>query len=107
MAIDDQQPKRYEISSVLDFLKVPPERLEDCLEEFKTYLGLKRLLVAYFGIFEVNAKVEGEPLDEGVEWGPFIWIDDGVATTNVTVDFVDVEDGGMEVRIQTKSDEPS
>jgi hypothetical protein len=53
---------RYEIKTIEDFLMVPEDRLDECLHEFKTCLGVVRLAhgTKYFA------------------WhGVFTWVDDG------------------------------
>jgi len=74
---------KYRIEKVQDFLKVPPDRLEECLTEFRDYLKAAR------SITEV-AKVIGEVVgakstDVGV--GPYNWCDDSIrkGTINFTV----------------------
>ena len=105
MATDEREPKRYEIWTIADFLKVPPDRLDDCLSDFRSYLEVKQPLVDYFEIVKAVAKAEGEILD-GLSDSPFIWIDDGRPTDRVTVEFTDTDDGGMKVEIRTEPDDP-
>lgn len=56
---------RYVIATVDDFLKVPEDRIRDCLLEFADYLNIVRWATeAASGLCDVEA-------------GPFTWIDDG------------------------------
>ena len=66
--METNEPKAYEIRTVADFLKVPPERITDCLAEFALCLSIAR----------ENKGV--------VAFGGFRWIDDG--KRNVAVDVV-------------------
>lgn len=105
MATESLNPKHYEISTVDDFLKVPPDRLDDCLEDLKTYLEVKRELAGYFDFIFMLAEAEGGSIRDGVSEGPFIWIDDGNPTNQMTVEFIDTDDGGMKVEIRTQPEE--
>lgn len=42
----DKATKRYPIETLQDFLQVPPDRLDDCLADFRDYLELIRPLSA-------------------------------------------------------------
>jgi hypothetical protein len=68
------EPKTYRIATVEDFLKVPEERLECCLSEFRTVLRTFRLFEAVIGR-------ELEPA--------FTWVDDG--ENHITVDVMVAE----------------
>ena len=61
---------KYEIETVRDFTKIPPDRLEVCLSEFKMWVALASGASAITG-----GRVVGEK---------FTWIDDG--KTSVTID---------------------
>ena len=54
-------PKRYDIVTLPDFLKVPEDRMSSCLADFKIYLEYCRELQGVDGI---------EPIK-------FVWVDDG------------------------------
>jgi hypothetical protein len=57
----DDMEKEYEIKTKMDFLQVPEERIDACLEEFKQCLKIFRML----------------PEDVVRATGEFIWRDDG------------------------------
>jgi hypothetical protein len=53
--------KQYEIKTMLDFLQVPDDKIDACLEDFKHCLQLWRIM----------------PLDVMQPTGEFTWVDDG------------------------------
>jgi hypothetical protein len=59
---------KYKIKHVRDFLEVPSDRLDACLEEFKVFLALVRPFPT--SLFEVNA---------------FEWIDDGKNNVDIQI----------------------
>ena len=66
-------PKQYDIRTLGDFAKVPADRLDACLADFKSWLALRR----HFD--NVNASLEASGLPRafgGVD--RFTWNDDGV-----------------------------
>jgi hypothetical protein len=69
---------RYEIKTISDFLKVPGDRLDACLEEFKTGLAMARLIEIMSA-----GKEHPAPLER------FVWIDD--EKRNVTVNLTVIE----------------
>ena len=65
---------RYEIEKVQDFLKVPEDRLDACLAEFRDYLEIVRSLSEL-------AKITGELLgakQTDTTAGCLNWCDDGI-----------------------------
>ena len=62
----------YQIETVADFLRVPEDRIADCLAEFADYLSMAR------GIIE-QADIAGELIGAVVaaKIDPFEWTDDG------------------------------
>ena len=74
--------KTYTISSVNDFLAIPPKRLGACLREFKTSLELAHGLSGMAGIDVATVNVE-------VSMPAWIWIDD--RKRNQDVQFCDVQ----------------
>jgi hypothetical protein len=58
----DAEPKTYHIETVADFLKVPQDRLDDCLAEFRTVLRCVEPFEALTGAEIVPS---------------FTWVDDG------------------------------
>jgi hypothetical protein len=64
----------YRIATVQDFLKVPEDRLDECLKEFRDYLDIARSVTEL-------AKAAGELLgakETETEVGCFNWCDDGI-----------------------------
>jgi len=76
----DGSAPQYVIATVGDFLKVPEDRLADCLSEFVDFLGMAR------GIVEL-ASIAGEVVgvDAAAQFGPFIWIDDGKKNRTIRI----------------------
>lgn len=66
-------PKEYRISSLADFAKVPPDRLDACLVDFKAFLlhvcQSEAELVRLLGPVASGTVSVGES---------FTWVDDGV-----------------------------
>ena len=74
--------KTYTISSVNDFLLIPPKRLKACLQEFRTSLELAHGISGLAGICSnEQGKVE-------VTMPTWIWIDD--RKTRQDIQFCDV-----------------
>lgn len=71
----------YRIESLWDFLAVPPDRIDDCLEEFATALEAIRS--------SLTILKELTPPDrrDAVRWAPgaFTWIDDGKRNETLTL----------------------
>jgi hypothetical protein len=74
------EPNRYQIEHVRDFLSVPEDRIDACLEEFKEYLGMARDMMSLVKTF---GEVVGEEATGDV--GAFVWIDDGKKDRTVTI----------------------
>jgi hypothetical protein len=68
--------ERYTIEHVSDFLKVPEDRLDACLSDFKEALSCSRL-------FQATTLLFGEPPLE-----KFTWIDDGKTDATIDIHFV-------------------
>ena len=66
--METNEPKAYEIRTVEDFLKVPPDRITDCLAEFAEWIEMMRGIQKPYLAYE------------------FLWVDDG--KRNVAVDVV-------------------
>jgi hypothetical protein len=64
---------QYEIKSLVDFNKIPQDRLDACLAEFKVWLGIANLATI------AGAIASG-----------FTWIDDG--ETNISINLTAKED---------------
>lgn len=69
------EAQRYEIRTVLDFLKVPPERRADCLEEFAVFLEVAEASVNLMDAVAIRAGVSGA-LRTTIK-DTYLWIDDG------------------------------
>lgn len=77
-------PARYEIHTVLDFLKVPRKRRAACLRDFKKYLSMADDLRSHV------AAALGVAVEHG---NRFVWVDDGV----VGLSQVNIVSGGKTV----------
>jgi len=64
---------KYEIKTVKDFLKVPPERMEECLTEFRDFLDMARTTTEACKV--LGQLIGSEPPETFVQ--AFIWRDDG------------------------------
>lgn len=71
------EPITYEIRTVEDFLAVPVERLDVCLMEFATWLGVRHLA----GTLEQLIGARTHPSSIGV----FAWTDDGKGEIRINV----------------------
>lgn len=69
----------YTIKEVGDFLQVPEDRLDACLEEFKTFLQVSR---SFMEMTNAMAGLLGADKSQNVLQS-FVWIDDG--ERNVTI----------------------
>ena len=70
--LDGASPKEYEIRTLTDFAKVPPERLAQCLSEFAGWVNMAREVAE---AQELLRDLTGDP--EGVLlMDCFHWIDD-------------------------------
>lgn len=67
------QPKTYAITTVTDFLKIPADRREIALREFKTWLSLCETVAPF--------------VDEGVMDLPdeYVWVDDDLGECTVSL----------------------
>jgi len=70
------KPQEYKIDNIRDFLKVPMDRLDDCLKEFCGFIAMTR---SSLDIMEETGI--GEYVD--MEIVSFTWVDDG--ETNKTI----------------------
>jgi len=75
--------KKYEMRTVNDFLKVPIDRLDDCLKEFKTALTMHKNLSELI-------KIAGDTLSkhnpvEETRMPSFTWIDDDKKNMKVKI----------------------
>lgn len=61
----------YEIIHVADFLKVPEDRLDACLKEFKTFVEISR---AHSELIEAVTETLG--IEAKSEVQSFTWVDD-------------------------------
>jgi hypothetical protein len=77
--MQNQQHPQYIIQTVGDFLKVPEDRLDACLEEFKTFLEQSRAFTKAADTLE--DLIGGDKSKTVVQ--SYVWIDDG--EKNVTI----------------------
>ncbi len=78
--------KEYEIKTIDDFLKVPADRIDDCLAEFKTWYEVTQPLESL--IIEVSKTLNGGAVEMKFNRG-FTWIDDG--NKNIGIKLHDVK----------------
>ncbi|SAL01567.1 hypothetical protein AWB80_08155 [Caballeronia pedi] len=64
----------YPIAALNDFLKVPEEKIDACLADFKQWLGLARQSAVITSMLE---SFSGVPGGTALFRNSFIWIDDG------------------------------
>lgn len=106
----------YEIESLNDFLKIPADRLQDCLADFKVATDMLRPLhqaaqavaknpaiAAAFGIDLDSDKINPEQVEDPVITRKFQWIDDGIhgeaAAKSVRLTGIEPEGDDM-IRVQ-------
>lgn len=68
--------KSYELKQFNDFLKIPPDRLETCLNEFKE-------VVALASAANLMALAMGDT--KGVEFRGMVWNDDGEKNLDIKI----------------------
>lgn len=75
----------YRIETVQDFIKIPFDKIDICIEEFKE--GLKYAKELETRTKELTEILGGAFKSDGVEFKGFTWIDDGKTdkTYNTTV----------------------
>jgi hypothetical protein len=65
----------YTIKTVADFLKVPEDRIDECLRDFDSYLHSARRTI---NLVRLMAEEMGGTIpDDEIAYPMFIWIDDG------------------------------
>lgn len=67
-----KQPPEYEIEHVRDFLNVPEDRIDQCLEEFKGFIEFVRNMM-----MANDLRSEALGLENKSECRSYTWIDDG------------------------------
>lgn len=67
--------KEYQISSVKDFLTVPPESMDACLADFKEWIALARNGAVFSVDFKDVIGIQGAT---SFVQDRFTWVDDGV-----------------------------
>ncbi len=73
----------YRIEKILDFLKVPEDRLPICLEEFATFLGVARANIALTDMLAKSLTMENTTTIQA-----YTWIDDG--KQNITINIKEI-----------------
>jgi len=71
----------YEIRAITDFAKVPADRLDACLAEFRTYLQIIGPTIRLLDTLTA-AKI-GQGMVTWRDTGVFCWIDDGEQNVGV------------------------
>ncbi len=67
----------YSIACLSDFLKVPPERLADCLSDFRAWLALAADPVPFHAALCATFDIPAGDINP--DFGMFYWTDDGIA----------------------------
>lgn len=83
----------YRIERVQDFLKVPADRLEECLTEFRAFLATARDIKE---LADTLGKVVGDVPETIVD--AFVWIDDGERKGTVRFTVAQNNDSTTKVR---------
>ena len=91
---------RYEVKSIMDFLEIPEDRLDDCLVEFRSFLETLRELTT---VAKLGAEMMGQDPIEALKLMAFTWVDDG--KTDVTVN-IETNAGGQRPAIAGTLDRP-
>ena len=80
------EANRYEIKTLMDFLNVPEDKIDECLVDLKAWIGFVRHTKACTDILlecggkDMRAAVRAEVSSAG-----FVWIDDGKHDAHITV----------------------
>lgn len=64
----------YKIETVADFLKVPEDRLDDCLKEFAAWVVISKSMIGF-----------SDSCGAGLEVIGFTWVDDGKNDITVNI----------------------
>ena len=72
------KPQEYKIDNIRDFLKVPMNRLDDCLKEFCGFIAMTR---SSLDIIEET----GMGTSADMEIVSFTWVDDGEMNKTIRV----------------------
>lgn len=77
--------KEYKIETIQDFLKVPEDRIDDCLVEFKEFLEMLR---AMYTVAEISAKTLGLDCsnEDLLRFCAFEWVDDGKRDVEINIE---------------------
>ena len=70
----------YEIININDFLKVPEDRVDACLKEFRTFIALMR---AHGDLTKSLGEFIG--VDAGIECKRFVWVDDDLGNVEINM----------------------
>jgi hypothetical protein len=85
--------KEYAIETIEDLLEIPPERIDDCLKDFRSFYDFCQLMK--------NIKKHAELSPDDMQMSPvFNWIDDG--KTDGFAKFHDIETGDLITRVKIK-----
>lgn len=69
--------KEYMIKTVEDLLQIPPEKVDACLADMKTWLDFLRKFIV------IQSTIPKDMMEVGREEG-FCWVDDGIEGGEVT-----------------------
>jgi hypothetical protein len=87
---ENNEFKIYEIKTIADFDQVPSDRIDECLEDFKSFLVLRNATLGMIREIGIQMKEEGD-LDEDVDTNnlfqcdTFKWVDDGLKKATITL----------------------
>ena len=80
----------YEIVNIKDFLMVPEDKLDVCLDEFKTFLEVMRPFQVVMR--EVADGISGKETNLKMEVNKFIWNDDGEKKLTLYINDIEIGD---------------
>ena len=83
-SLEGSDGKQYEIKTIDDLLRVPPNRLKDCLAELETSIQICHAMAALTSAGAPTAEVK-------VELPSWTWIDDGKRDQNLKYADLNVE----------------
>lgn len=86
--------KTYEISKISDFLKIPSDRIEDCMAELAQHLKA------------VKSSFEMIDIDPSHGMSKLVWTDDGKEDLNIKISCEDSNEPPLQIQvIKNKSDD--
>ena len=71
--------KQYEIKTIEDFFKIPDNRIDDCLDEFKEFISIVKPVVSLANTISDATKTQRAEIIK------FTWIDDGKRNKKIII----------------------